>query len=170
MFSGDNFFAFDHRDRLSQEQQSRGPQVGASRLRLDPSTLGEKGGPRGRMQLVPTSSNGTFRRNRAQTIFDFNQGNRTLDAVEAMLPDFRFALKDKLRFYDRPMIFFSVSMARKPKANPSEVVKAFRRAAKDLGCLQSEQRFQDALFVIGRHKPTKQPGKRRPSRKVVPPR
>ena len=38
IFSDDNFSA--HRDRLSQEQQGRS---GTPRLRLDPSTLGEKG-------------------------------------------------------------------------------------------------------------------------------
>jgi len=44
----------------------------------------------------------------------------------------------------------------KAKDDLAEVVKAFRRAAKDLDCLQSEQRFQDTLFVIGRHKPAKE--------------
>jgi hypothetical protein len=34
--------------------------------------------------------------------------------------------------------------------------------------LQSEQRFQDALFAIGRHKPLKQSGK--PRRRKAPPR
>jgi hypothetical protein len=34
------------------------------------------------MQPGLTSSNGTFRRNRVQTISDFDQGNRMLDAVE----------------------------------------------------------------------------------------
>jgi hypothetical protein len=58
-------------------------------------------------------------------------------------------------------------MARKANANPGEVVKAFRKAAKDLGCLQSEQRFQDTLFAIGRHKPAKQSGKPRRSKKQV---
>jgi hypothetical protein len=36
-----------------------------------------------RMQLGPTSSNGTFRRKYVPTIFDFNQGNRILDTVGA---------------------------------------------------------------------------------------
>jgi len=39
------------------------------------------------------------------------------------------------------------------KPNAEEVVKAFRKAAKELGCNQSEQRFQDVLFAIGRDKP-----------------
>ena len=52
-------------------------------------------------------------------------------------------------------VIFSLAMAKKAKTNPSEVLEAFRKAAKDLGCLQSEQRFLDALFAIGRHKPVK---------------
>jgi hypothetical protein len=32
-------------------------------------------------------------------------------------------------------------MAKKATPDPGEVVKAFRKAAKDLGCHQSEQRF-----------------------------
>jgi hypothetical protein len=52
----------------------------------------------------------------------------------------------------------SIAMVRKADATPGEVVSAFRKAAKDLDCLQSQQRFQDALFVIGRHKPAKQSG------------
>jgi hypothetical protein len=48
-------------------------------------------------------------------------------------------------------------------------VKAFRKAAKELGCNQSEQRFQEALFAIGRYKPVKGPSKRsKLSRKVAP--
>jgi hypothetical protein len=52
-------------------------------------------------------------------------------------------------------VIFSLAMAKKAKTNPSEVLEAFRKAAKDLGCLQSGQRFQDSLFAIGRHKPVK---------------
>jgi hypothetical protein len=33
--------------------------------------------------------------------------------------------------------------------NPEELVKAFRDAARKLGCDKSEQRFQEALFAIG---------------------
>jgi hypothetical protein len=51
-------------------------------------------------------------------------------------------------------------MAKIAKPNPEELVKAFRKAAKELGCNQSEQRFQDALFAIGRHKPVKELTKR----------
>jgi hypothetical protein len=65
-------------------------------------------------------------------------------------------------------VIFSLAMAKKAKTNPSEVLEAFRKAAKDLGCLQSEQRFLDALFAIGRHKPVKQSGK--PRRRKAPPR
>jgi len=46
-------------------------------------------------------------------------------------------------------------MAKKATPDPGEVVKAFRKAAKDLGCHQSEQRFQDTLFIIGRTQPGK---------------
>jgi hypothetical protein len=35
------------------------------------------------MQSDPTSSNGTFRRKPVLTVFDFDQGNRMLDRVEA---------------------------------------------------------------------------------------
>jgi hypothetical protein len=45
------------------------------------------------------------------------------------------------------------------KRNAEEVVKAFRKAAKELGCNQSEQKFLDALFVIGRDKPLKRASK-----------
>ena len=45
------------------------------------------------------------------------------------------------------------------KRNAEAVVKAFRKAAKELGCNQSEQRFQDVLFVIGRDKPLKRASK-----------
>jgi hypothetical protein len=50
-------------------------------------------------------------------------------------------------------------MAKKAEADPKEVVKAFRRAASELGCDQSEQRFQEALFAIGRHKALRGPPK-----------
>jgi hypothetical protein len=45
------------------------------------------------------------------------------------------------------------------KPNAEEVVKAFRKAAKELGCNQSEQRFQDVLFAIGRDKPLRRVSK-----------
>jgi hypothetical protein len=45
------------------------------------------------------------------------------------------------------------------KPNAEEVVKAFRKAAKELGCNQSEQRFQDVLFAIGRDKPLRRASK-----------
>jgi len=35
------------------------------------------------------------------------------------------------------------------KLNPGELVKAFRRLARKLGCDKSEQRFQEVLFAIG---------------------
>jgi hypothetical protein len=43
------------------------------------------------------------------------------------------------------------------------------KAAKELGCNQSECRFQEVLFAIGRDKPTRKPAyRRRASRKVMP--
>jgi hypothetical protein len=45
-------------------------------------------------------------------------------------------------------------MAKTGDPNPEDVVKAFRKAASELGC-QSEQRFQEVLFAIGTHKPVK---------------
>jgi hypothetical protein len=51
------------------------------------------------------------------------------------------------------------------KANAEDLVKAFREAAKELGCNRSEQRFQEALFAIGRYKPVKEPIK---ALKVIP--
>jgi hypothetical protein len=38
------------------------------------------------------------------------------------------------------------------KPSPEELVKAFRKAAQELGCNKSEQRFQEALFAIGTQK------------------
>ena len=43
-------------------------------------------------------------------------------------------------------------MANTDKPNPEELVMAFRKAAKELGCDKSEQRFQEALFAIGTQK------------------
>jgi hypothetical protein len=38
------------------------------------------------------------------------------------------------------------------KPTPKEVVSAFRKAAKDLGCDESEERFRETLFAIGTQK------------------
>ena len=43
-------------------------------------------------------------------------------------------------------------MANVVKPTLEEVVKAFRKPAKDLGCDESEQRFRETLFAIGRQK------------------
>jgi hypothetical protein len=45
-------------------------------------------------------------------------------------------------------------MSKIGKFSPDDVVKAFRDAARQSGCQNSEQRFQE-LLVIGRHKPPK---------------
>jgi hypothetical protein len=52
-------------------------------------------------------------------------------------------------------------MANVTKGDPGDVVKAFRKAAKELGCNQSRRRFQEVLFAIGRDKPTRKPANRR---------
>jgi hypothetical protein len=59
-------------------------------------------------------------------------------------------------------------MTKRAKSNPDDVVKAFRRAAKELGCSESEERFQKELFVIGRYKPARQGKRRKSSTKVTP--
>jgi hypothetical protein len=60
-------------------------------------------------------------------------------------------------------------MANMAKANLEDVVNAFRKAANELGCNQSEQRFQETLFAIGTYKPVKEPPKgSKSSRKVKP--
>jgi hypothetical protein len=46
-------------------------------------------------------------------------------------------------------------MTKRANSTPDDVVKAFRKAASELGCSQSERRFQETLFEIGRHKPEK---------------
>jgi hypothetical protein len=74
------------------------------------------------------------------------------------------------------MIFLSsraadvACMTKKGNSTHDDVVKAFRKAANELGCCQSERRFQEALFVIGRHKPPKARGKRRSSGNINMPR
>lgn len=43
-------------------------------------------------------------------------------------------------------------MANMVKPNPEELVRAFREAARKLGCDKSERRFQEALYAIGTQK------------------
>jgi hypothetical protein len=59
-------------------------------------------------------------------------------------------------------------MTKKANSNPEDVVKAFRKAANELGCWQSERRFEEVLIAIGRHKTVKRPskGSRRTSSRV----
>jgi hypothetical protein len=63
-------------------------------------------------------------------------------------------------------------MANTAKTNVEDLVSAIRKAAKELGCIESEERFQEALFAIGKHKPErpnaslpKFVAKKRPARK-----
>jgi hypothetical protein len=58
-------------------------------------------------------------------------------------------------------------MTKTAKGNPDDVVKAFRKAAKELGCCGSEERFQKELFVIGRNKPARQGKRTKPSAKAT---
>jgi hypothetical protein len=48
------------------------------------------------------------------------------------------------------------------KLSPEQVVKAFRKAAKDMGCDESEERFRETLFAIG----TQKTGKQTPVRQI----
>jgi hypothetical protein len=43
-------------------------------------------------------------------------------------------------------------MTRRPK-KPSRQIDEFRKAARELGCDESEERFQAALKVVARRKP-----------------
>jgi len=49
----------------------------------------------------------------------------------------------------------------KEKQSPRAQVAAFRKAARDLGCDDDEERFRDALRTVAKHKPEPQSGKRR---------
>jgi hypothetical protein len=44
---------------------------------------------------------------------------------------------------------------------PSDQVRAFRKAARELGCDDSEERFKEALRAVAKHKPQPQPTKKR---------
>jgi len=48
-----------------------------------------------------------------------------------------------------------------PAARDREQVKAFRKAARELGADQSDDRFKDALRKIAKHKPEPQPKKQK---------
>jgi len=62
-----------------QKQQSRGPR-GSAATSPGPFDSGREGGPNESLQSAATGSNGTFRRSCVQSIFDFDQGNRSLNA------------------------------------------------------------------------------------------
>src|SRR5262249_46671675 len=62
-----------------QKQQSRRPR-GSAATSPGPFDSGREGGPNESLQSAATSSNGTFRRSCVQSIFDFDQGNRSLNA------------------------------------------------------------------------------------------
>lgn len=44
-------------------------------------------------------------------------------------------------------------VAHKPAPEPDDQVRAFRKAARDLGCEDSEDRFKAALRTVGKVKP-----------------
>jgi len=50
---------------------------------------------------------------------------------------------------------------RREQKCPGDQVKQFRKAARELGCDQSEERFQEALRVLGTKKPKSKGGKNR---------
>ena len=50
--------------------------------------------------------------------------------------------------------------SRAPKNKPADQVKAFRKAARELGCDESEERFQEALRTVAKHKPQPQQSKK----------
>jgi hypothetical protein len=41
----------------------------------------------------------------------------------------------------------------KSKQKPEDQVKAFRKAARDLGCDNNEERFREAVQTVAKHKP-----------------
>jgi hypothetical protein len=45
----------------------------------------------------------------------------------------------------------------KQKQTPQQQAAAFRKAARELGADKSEQRFQDALRTVAKHKPLERP-------------
>jgi hypothetical protein len=47
----------------------------------------------------------------------------------------------------------SVKTKTKTKDDPKSQVAAFRKAARELGCDESEERFQETLRALGRAKP-----------------
>jgi hypothetical protein len=47
------------------------------------------------------------------------------------------------------------------KTSHSEQIRAFRKAAREAGCDDNEERFQDALRRVAKAKPSKKPPKRR---------
>jgi hypothetical protein len=44
-------------------------------------------------------------------------------------------------------------MTKAPKAKRDELATAFRTAARELGCDQSDERFREELHALGNHKP-----------------
>jgi hypothetical protein len=54
---------------------------------------------------------------------------------------------------------------KKAKATPDDQVKRFRKAARELGCDESEERFQEALRTVAKHKP-KEPKPKKTNRVI----
>jgi chaperonin GroEL (HSP60 family) len=56
-------------------------------------------------------------------------------------------------------------MDEKTKANDRKQAAVFRKAARELGCDESEDRFRDALRTVAKAKPSPEKGKgRRPTK------
>jgi hypothetical protein len=51
----------------------------------------------------------------------------------------------------------------KLSARDKDQAAAFRKAARDLGCDDNEERFKDALRTVAKAKPEPQPKKRKPA-------
>jgi hypothetical protein len=52
-------------------------------------------------------------------------------------------------------------MSKKPQSQPSDQGATFIRAARELGCDESEERFDAALKAVAKHKPTDEKTKAR---------
>jgi hypothetical protein len=58
------------------------------------------------------------------------------------------------------MWFCSMSKKTKTQPKPEDQVKTFRKAARELGADESEERFQDALRKVAKAKPQPHPPKK----------
>jgi hypothetical protein len=52
-------------------------------------------------------------------------------------------------------------MANQQKPNPADQAKAFRKAARELGADDNEERFKEALRTVAKAKPSPQPSSKK---------